>query len=399
MFQRYLSQLFPKEIQSKEFKVDVDLTQWGSPEAIASVTTVANVAMHSNISSTTTMKQRRRRKQNKNSDSLPKWMKTYFQFHAKKRQNLNETNWESQKYLILRCSEEDARCGGVPDRLKPLPFFLLLAARTKRIFLIRWTRPTRLEDFLLPNEIDWTVPPWMERKIEGHEVPRVFKFGADRLFNLRKSDTLMTVLEGRLQDILGGAEYYEKVVSDPNETYDTVYHHLFRALFRPIPPIQNMVQEKMTQDNLKSGEYSVAHYRAFYAIEDKKHQRRKAALTDLAINAVECASEFRPGGPVYFASDSSFAVATVEKYGMENNRSISVLKGPEPLHLDKEVSRPPSDFYSIFVDLLLMAEGRCVSYGQGGFGRFALLLSHNSTCTSRHIYKGIRANCSWTTQS
>jgi hypothetical protein len=66
------------------------------------------------------------------------------------------------------------------------------------------------------------------------------------------------------------------------------------------------------------------------------------------------------------------------------------------LHLDKMEdwkSRPPSDFYSIFVDLYLMANGRCVTYGQGGFGQYALLLRYNATCEGRHIYRGKHQHC------
>lgn len=330
---------------------------------------------------------------------FPRWMRRYFNWHAKHREVLNETNWESEKYLILRCTHEDKKCGGLADRLKPLPYLILVAAREKRLFMIRWNTPARLEEFLLPNKMDWSVPDWMERKFQNNETfTRVRKYNAGKWAKFKRKDKKARVVEGKIQDILGGAEYYEKAVDDPNETYDSVYHDLFSTLFKPSPPIEEMVMAKMQTDHLTPGEYSVAHYRAFYGIEDEKQTRAASTLESLAINAVNCASVFRPGGPVYFASDSKIAVDAVKKYGETKNRSISVLEGDEPLHIDKygpENPRSPSDFYSVFVDLLLMANGRCVTYGQGGFGRFALLLSQNATCFGRHIYKLKTQKCRW----
>jgi hypothetical protein len=330
---------------------------------------------------------------------FPRWMRRYFNFHAKQRQLLNETNWESQKYLILRCTHEDEKCGGLSDRLKPLPYLLRVAATHKRLFMIRWNTPAKLEEFLLPNKMDWSVPDWMAKKLENNEVSsRTLRTSAKQLYKFRPKHKKAIVVEGKIQDILGGAEYYEKMVDDSNETYETVYHNMFSALFKPSPPIEEMVKAKMQADHLMPGEYSVAHYRAFYGIEDKKQKRKTYNLESLAINAANCASVFRPGGPVYFASDSKVAVDAVKKYADKENRSISVFEGDEALHIDKfgpENPRPPSDFYSVFVDLLLMANGKCVTYGQGGFGRFALLLSQNATCTGRHIYKFKVEECSW----
>jgi hypothetical protein len=140
----------------------------------------------------------------------------------------------------------------------------------------------------------------------------------------------------------------------------------------------------------------------FYNLEHEKEKVLDEKLAREAINAVNCASKLRPGGPVYFASDSNKAVESVKTYAREGNYAVVTFDSPEALHLDKTEdwkSRPPSDFYSIFVDLYLMANGRCVTYGQGGFGRYALLLGYNATCEGRHIYRGKHQHCKWTNMS
>jgi hypothetical protein len=332
----------------------------------------------------------------------------YFAWHTEQRKAMNESNWESFQYLILRCSEKDGKCGGVADRLKPIPLILLMAARTNRIFMIRWTKPCRLEEFLVPNEggIIGSVPTWMEKKLQ-----RRYR----RFFYARNKETMMeklkvdknVVAETRIQDVHGGAVLYSAIVATNitessrakdviQDDYDEIYHDLFRAMFRPVAPIQSLINKKLEATGLLPGEFSVAHYRAFYALEHEKEQVPEELLIDRAVNSVNCASELRPGGPVYFASDSKVAVEAVQNYASQTNRSIFSLDGPEALHLDKENGRPSLDFYPVFVDLYLMASGRCVSFGQGGFGQYALLVGHNATCFNRHFYKGDTHRCDWT---
>ena len=59
--------------------------------------------------------------------------------------------------------QDKQRCGGTADRLKPIPFMLRMAYNTRRTLLIRWTRPAKLEEFLVPPKggIDWRVPEEM----------------------------------------------------------------------------------------------------------------------------------------------------------------------------------------------------------------------------------------------
>jgi hypothetical protein len=199
-----------------------------------------------------------------------------------------------------------------------------------------------------------------------------------------KGSVDFTVVSVILQDIRGGILHYEEFTAKANnvsesenvDTYKNVYHDLFRYLFRPSPPVQKLIDEQMAQTHLTAGEYAIAQYRAFY-----KRDPSEATLKKDAINAVNCASNLRPGGPVYFASDSKYAVEAALKYGKETNRRIVSYDGPEPLHLELQwKNHSVSEFYSVFVDLYLMGNGRCIAHGRGGFGKYALLISYNSSC-------------------
>lgn len=86
------------------------------------------------------------------------------------------------------------------------------------------------------------------------------------------------------------------------------------------------------------------------------------------MNALNCASNLRPGKPIFLASDSKDAVEIGLKYGeFRNAKIVSHESNPNPpLHLDKAVNtanngllqHPPSDYYDTFIDLYLLAFGR-----------------------------------------
>ena len=89
-------------------------------------------------------------------EGLPQWLLDYMKWHGETLASTSD--WTRQPLLIHRCIQED-QCGGTADRLKVLPLYLASAARTKRLFFMRWNTPLPLEQFLLPTTaMNWTVP-------------------------------------------------------------------------------------------------------------------------------------------------------------------------------------------------------------------------------------------------
>jgi hypothetical protein len=98
--------------------------------------------------------------------NLPSWLKDYMDWHHDiVTQQLTAENKYNFKYLVLRCYRTDERCGGVSDRLKPIPLLLLAAARSSRLLFIHWDRPFALEEFLqpVPGGFNWSVPMFLEQ--------------------------------------------------------------------------------------------------------------------------------------------------------------------------------------------------------------------------------------------
>jgi len=352
----------------------------------------------------------------RNSTILPQWMKDYFDWHREQTVALNECNYKDYKFLILRCSLKERKCGGVADRLKSIPFFIAASALSKRIFLIRWERPTKLEEFLVPNEINWSMPDWLPEKTDHFAEKSsnsYFMLNAKYFHShlMRKKYTDMLVLEGMVQDYYGGSSFYYKMECelDENKTYnetlaeengdsmgwmetERIFRHLFYTIFEPSPPVKKLIQEKMALENLVPGKFAAAQYRAFYGIENQKNRLRGADAERKTRNALKCASKAQSGVPIVFASDSRLAVLEAQKMDNEgDNRKIIVFDTEkEAVHLDKRyqwTSKNLADLYPAFVEVLIMAEAKCISIGLGGYGRFANMLSTDPTCAVRHEVK------------
>ena len=324
----------------------------------------------------------------------------------------------------MRCAAEDRKCGGVADRLKSLPFYVGTAAKNKRILLIRWTRPVKLEEFLLPNEINWSVPDWMYEELDNFiNTTDVYRTATAKKVNKamrRDSRKKMTVIEGLVQDFYGGCTLYYWLDCEMDENkevdhelleklkdftgwaeYETIFRDLFYTLFQPSQPVAKLVRDKMISGNLIPGKFSSCHYRAFYGVEHEKHIVTEDSLISKAENGFNCATFVQPGDPVYFASDSDVAVSFARNMSESTGRKIVTFDHKkEALHLDKMYqwkTEDIADFYPTFVDLLIMAESKCMANGMGGYGAFANLLSIDPSCVIRHDNSKShkRQRCDW----
>lgn len=328
------------------------------------------------------------------SSVLPPWMKDYFRWHKEQRQRLNESNWESQRFLLMTCLPWSLKCGGAADRLMSIPLMVKVAAKSQRILLIKWGRPAELEEFLLPpmNGLDWRVPDWLAGQIQKAGERATMQ---DILMEMAPWSNL-TVLRSRFQSDDHGSDFYnsrlrktELNVWEPS--FRKVFRDCWNVFFTPAPPVAIIVETFLEQNGLIPGIYVASHLRALYAVKE----RDSRLLNQWSQNAINCTSGLSEGGPMYFASDSKGATSAAMQYGGHQHvLVISRIGDEEPLHLDKAQhwqQRAPSEYYDTFVDLYLLAMAKCVTFGVGGFGRWASYMSFNSTCAIRHhTFTGIK---------
>lgn len=336
--------------------------------------------------------------------SLPPWMEDYFEWHYQTRKILNESNCESYKYLLLRCLMRNKKCSGASDRLQTIPTAIRLASDAGRLLFIQWERPAPLEEFLLPaGKLDWRLPAWLDEQLnmQNRTVFRLSDNNAHRFDKITQTVVAVKTIRGN--------QYYRDRILPGEPSFESVYRFVWRSVFRPSRPVAEAIRQEMQALSLVPDQYVAAHVRSLYVYNTTD--------TGEEGHAIDCASQQQPGWPIYFASDSvattrqaiAYAQSKSSSSSSSNNKNNTIVVArrgnQDPLHLDRGrdflspsedwKNRSAADFYDIFVDLYLLSLSRCVSYGAGGYGNLASLLSYNRSCAINHR----TTNCSWTTTS
>mmetsp|Transcript_34365 Transcript_34365/g.39535 ORF Transcript_34365/g.39535 Transcript_34365/m.39535 type:complete len:474 (+) Transcript_34365:199-1620(+) len=297
-------------------------------------------------------------------------MKDYFVWHGKELQRMKEDAKISKmnsngsdgnyhylskyRFLVLQCAshrmtngkmKEDV-CGGLSDRLKSFPFWILLAAASNRILFIRWSRPAAIENFMVPGNLwNWTVPDDLSNKIEKldesidtEKFSRLYVQGYWNKMLPKFGDRAVWMIQG--YDYSGGRNRYKELVEKvmrfesasnsnskakrpeflankslgsnlkPSDAlYSNFYHHLFHATFRPALGVQKLLSKyfydpesgtnTIVDDNqstkswlpvpLKRDRYVVVQYRAIYPNEPYRNTKNETILRETTMHAVECA--------------------------------------------------------------------------------------------------------------
>jgi hypothetical protein len=341
-----------------------------------------------------------------NHPNIPTWLQDYMAWHHHVvTTELRPETKHRYNYLVLRCYSFDERCGGVSDRLKPVPLLLLAASQSKRIFFIHWyKRPCALEEFLQPppRGLNWSVPTFLQDDFLGQKKGAITRAGV----LLRAAGSAEGWIKHvHIHDAQGGSVQYDQVHGP--DSFQTVFHDVFQMLFHPSHRLQTVIAEKMDHHRMVPGRYSVAHYRAEYGREVSRHPKltEPSFIRNIAMNALRCAMELQPGDPIYFASDNMIALQTVQRIAEFTKYPIVTFDREESVVLrlddtgvnytndDAPVRYEPKDYYSTFVDLYLAGQGDCTVFGRGGFGRFANLLSYNASCALKHVKQFFAVPC------
>lgn len=392
----------------------------------------------------------------KESRALPTWMKNYFQWHSEQMalyrrhsQNFNASATNNStlppKFLVVRCLETDTKCGGTADRLAPLPFLVMLAARLQRILLIHWERPAALQEFLEPVSIDWRVPETLLQSTLWKKTPRLtvvedilslldpnFREPTNqRRRRKRLPKVLPSVVTILFQSNDHGATMYNDFKDQTNlflkndsvansnsdserqPTFQQVYSECWRSLFQPTAPIQSRIDAALQKLQLVPRQYVAVHIRGLY---QKAAGPKRTAF--VARNAMHCASQLRVSAheAIYVTTDSFNSTQAALEYAHQNHPETRVVarsieqqqqqRTAPVLHLDRgtaflsknasawtaQTNGAASSFYDTFVDLYLLALARCRSVHLGNYAKWAHLISDdNKDCFNNHLSR----MCPW----
>jgi hypothetical protein len=144
-----------------------------------------------------------------NNPKLPDWVKNYVEWHKRQRKQYFDdmrTNATSDvRFLISRCLQHD-QCGGASDRLQDMPYNIMLANQTNRVLLVRWEKPARLENFLIPPQgggIDWSVPDDMFPEGEKNWHLRGKEDSEHKIVSTIRRDSAAPIFKAYEKDVVG----------------------------------------------------------------------------------------------------------------------------------------------------------------------------------------------------
>jgi hypothetical protein len=409
-------------------------------------------------------------------EGLPDWVRTYIDWHQLQRQKFPGTKLftdpAAPPVLLRTCYRI---CGGLHDRLGKLPWDLYLANQTGRVLLMNWCHPAPLEEFLLPNLLDWTLPRdlnaasvddgvpaamrlfhnettclWTEKMIPtlfdeaSHEHRPRPEFWSHYLDEGIRQDNVARGDQKRLQEkkvvrhrILGGELEFQKRLEMAGETTDLIdwtpsFGKIFGVFFQPSFGVQRELDKVYRDLRLIPGQYSAVHCRVRHPNGIKKFSKGKTPVPggpdrvgllwegegrefaiETAVHALQCGQTLLHQGanemePIYFYSDSEDLVryVTIELHDpmfeknyssildsnkihatarkvVQRSRIVGRHDGTANLHIDRQGGAKPTAYYGSFVDLMVAAQSRCVTYGVGNYAMFASKIS-GSSCRLQH---------------
>ncbi len=375
---------------------------------------------------------------------IPEWMANYVNWHQEQRRILdnnkisNDTTTDDMKFMVIRCIENQ-KCGGLSDRMSPLPFYLMVANLTQRVLLFHWTKPPHLEHFLLPpeNGIDWRLegtPVTIQEVrnntnyVSGHASSLSYEVqmlaglvdGGDRSY-LATCKVLNVHLDGGQQVAEAKALFnlwrkkpgqsmpswasgsaYLGWNPDASITQREMLEDVWRLLFQPSPGVDRAMFDLMRDLGIVGKQFNAVQVRAKDprlipdSIQESKQldmlenynitPKLRAYFEQRYNNAIACLEDISNDTqlPIYLSSDSKFGKSYYEESSLPI-RVPTFLKG-DPLHIDSNryQGRDPQDFYQVFVDVYIMQKASCFSHS-AGFGLLPLRLNNNLTeCEVMH---------------
>jgi len=366
---------------------------------------------------------------------LPEWLQTYFEWHGE--QTRNPTN--DTKYVVLSCLR---LCGGVSDRLRTLPFFLLYASLVPRVVCIHWPTPFGLENYLVPpiygggRVVDWRCPPdvtasypkvhtkqaLIENNVafDVHCRHSYLECYGNSIQEMKKSNDKFVFLDlmrhaaekiNIANNIFQLNTYTDKMPLIGGWQFVDLMGDIFRVMFEPVSELTRSINNTMTRLALKENEYVSVHVRSRYpALNNKKleqidkggnldFEELSSYLRPIVNNAIKCAYLLAPNNTILFLSDNhevtrDTITGDISVEGGVLVRPIGIDRDKEPLHSDgTHPDSQISDFYPIFEDLLIMGGSKCVAHGMGSFGAFGAGLIGNRCRAIHRIYNGNSVAC------
>jgi len=258
---------------------------------------------------------------------------------------------------------------------------LRVAADYRRIFLIHWDMPNRLEDFLHPpvqGGVQWQAPQVMVWKIRKSPIVNVIPN------ILKQAPQDRRVVHVMYNDDTHAENYFNDHRLPGELEAQEVFRDVWQCMFRPTFMLTERLQETMDLMGLVPGEYASAHI-DYELVPNNSHEQNELRLK--VEQAMNCMSALRPGGPFFVAAQTYAIAREAMLYGKHRN---VVVQAKQIAH---DTNHVPKDLFQSFIEIFLMVNTRCVAYNRAGYGQLGYMLGFDYNCK---VLYGHQSECQWT---
>lgn len=294
---------------------------------------------------------------------LPVWLQQYIKWNLRQVESISanatheaSTNSDT-KYLVITCLPKDSACGGLSDRLRILPFYLLAAKLTSRLLCIYWEKPFPLEEYLQPTKygIQWICPPEFgslidKSKSSARQIRRrkrkrrnmidfhpwhrchytsLIQCTEEGIQNIKANDAKYIIIDmdshsyhhiNEMNLIFQRHSYYfsnrKEMPNLQQWSYPFEMGDIFRVLFKPLPILAQRVNRTMTKLGLVEKEYVSVHVRSRYPVEDVALVRERIDAIDKEGQLIfDCEGDRGDHDDRCYCTKSSSSSSLVQKRG------------------------------------------------------------------------------------
>ncbi|GIL53661.1 hypothetical protein Vafri_9298 [Volvox africanus] len=297
-------------------------------------------------------------------------LQQYKDFHNKNKYSPNA------QYLVEECWNNG--CAGAGDRIRGALFTLRVAIQYKKIWLIDWTRPAPITNFLIHNEVDWRVTGFPDNFFKEPNTLTLDEFNATTFHGNGSEAAVVEKFMAAKKYVIIGAQHFEDRATrlnpvDPEHAIE-IGACYFQFLF------------KLNDTIVKSGE---SHLRELYGPApvdyvawhwrhmDVDFPGEKPLLVSQLAGALDCgrtlAAEIKVDlvrRPMVLITDFHVFRQFVMRGEFQNIRTINITAQ----HIDRDSNKNVTmqSYQEVFVDLYVLSRARCMLTSWSGYSKLAL---------------------------
>ena len=315
------------------------------------------------------------------------------------------TKTQSRKYIVFLCTSENNvnACGGLADRFKGLMSAYALSLLTDREFLIKITYPCAIENYLIPNEINWNADLLASKSsylnmFIGWDIDKLIHFGQINDFNRVWGNVDVVFIKNQLDFIRllsTNTNYHSKINKLGYEiaefNIESVFQKWYNKLFKLSPNLESKYQQFLNEAKPTAASKLICAQIRVGGSNKLNHatdaffmKRNDTSLYWQFMRQNFLSKSNEKLYKIFITSDSQDVIMEArQEFGLEN--IISNMESS--FHLDKQIANTKCQSSDgIYLDFVYLSHCDMGVLSHSGFGLCAVLNKADKNLNDFYVY-------------